>query len=344
MLRIAGGKRSDMLKAKVTIADVAKSAGVSAMTVSRVLNNKGEISPATRERVQAAIDRLGYRPSAIARSLATQRSRTLGLMVPDITNPFFPEIVRGAEDAAWRSGYTMIFCNTVEDLEREAATLQRLEDNRVDGVILCSARLPDEALVPLIKRHSAVVLVNRDVPSELAGTVQIDDGYGTMRAVHHLMASGRRIVGLLAGPPYSHSGKKRLQGFLDAHETIGNVVAKSLIEPCSPDEAGGVQATKALIARHPNLDGLICYNDLVAIGALQACGELGTSVPDDIAIVGCDDIRLASLVTPALSTLRVDKYALGTQAVTLLLEQLEQHKSNQRVTLKPELVIRASAP
>jgi LacI family transcriptional regulator len=333
-----------MPKAKVTIADVAKSAGVSAMTVSRVLNNKGEISPATRERVQAAIDHLGYRPSAIARSLATQRSRTLGLMVPDITNPFFPEIVRGAEDTAWRSGYTVIFCNTVEDLEREAATLQRLEDNRVDGVILCSARLPDEALMPLIKRHQAVVLVNRDAPSELAGTVQIDDGYGTMRAVHHLMAGKRRRLGLLAGPPHSYSGKKRLQGFLDAHEATGNAVDESLIEPCSPDEAGGVRATKTLLTRHPDLDALICYNDLVAIGALQACAELGMTVPDDIAVVGCDDIRLASLVAPALTTLRVDKYALGSQAVTMLLKQLEQHKANQRLTFKPELIIRASAP
>jgi LacI family transcriptional regulator len=329
---------------KITIADVAREAGVSTMTVSRVINSKGEISNTTRERVQQAIDRLGYRPSAIARGLATRRTRTLGLIVPDITNPFFPEIVRGAEDTAWQAGYTVVLCSTVEDPAREEASLHRLEDNRVDGVILCSARLPDDALRPLLKRHPAAVLINRHTTDEIAGTIQIDDAYGTLRAVHHLLAGHRTTIGFLAGPPLSHSGTKRREGYTNALEATGHGVDETLIEPCAPNETGGYEAAKALLERRPEVDGLVCYNDLVAIGALQASTELGRRVPEDIAVVGCDDIRLASLVTPALTTLRIDKYELGAQAMRMLLGRLEHKRAGTEVTIKPELIVRASAP
>lgn len=329
--------------ARVTISDVAKEAGVSTMTVSRVLNGKGELRANTRERVIHAIKKLNYRPSAVARSLATQRTRTIGLMVPDITNPFFPEIVRGAEDAAWHAGYTIVLSNTVEDLEREAANIERLEDNRVDGVILCSARLPDHHLLPLLKRHSSVVLVNRAAPSEVIGTVQVDDAYGAMRAVHHLLASGHTSIGLLVGPKHSCSAQKRWQGYTDMLEATG-LVDPGLIERCSPDEAGGITAAKGLLRRRPEVSALLCYNDLVAIGVLQACAELGLAVPDDLAIVGCDDIRLASLVRPALTTLRVDKRQLGERAVTMLIDLLEGRSQPQTVIIKPELIVRQSAP
>lgn len=329
---------------KVTISDVAKEAGVSTMTVSRVLNGKGELRADTRKRVMRAIEKLNYRPSAIARSLATRRTRTIGLTVPDITNPFFPEIVRGAEEAAWQAGYTIVLSNTVEDLERETAAIERLEDNRVDGVILCSARLPMDRLLPLLKHHSNAVLVNRAAPSEAIGTVQIDDTYGTMRAVHHLLASGHSKIGLLAGPPASQSAAKRLRGFIDAHETTGQQVDTSRIEPCFPNEDGGVRAAKALLERHPRLEALVCYNDLVAVGALQACAELGINVPDDLAIIGCDDIRLASLVRPALTTLRADKRQLGERAVTMLIDMLAGRSQPQTVIIKPELIVRQSAP
>lgn len=330
--------------ARVTIADVAREAGVSTMTVSRVINAKGEISEATRQRVQRAIDRLGYRPSAVARSLTTNRSRTLGLVIPDITNPFFPEIVRGAEDAAWREGYAVMLCNTVEDEAREAQTLERLEDNRVAGVILCSARLPDLALRRLIRRHPAVVTVNRIVPGVSASTVEVDDAYGAMRAVHHLLSRGREVIGLLAGPAASVSGHKRLAGYSAALETSGRQVDADLIVRCAPDEAGGYGAARALLERRPAVGALVGYNDLVAIGALRACAELGLEVPGEVAVIGCDDIRMASLVTPALTTLRVSQRDIGERAVALLLEQLQSQAAPRVVTLKPELVVRDSAP
>ncbi len=329
---------------RVTITDVAREAAVSTMTVSRVVNNKGGISEPTRMRVEHAIKQLGYRPNRLARALSLQASQTLGMVVPDINNPFFSEIVRGAEDEAWERGYSLILGSTVENLEREARTLQLLEEKHVDGVIVCSARLPDKTLFGLLKGHRAALLLNRTAPAPLAGTLQVDDTYGAMRAVHHLLGRGRCAIGMVAGPQHSYSRQHRVAGYKTALETTGNEVTPSRIVSCAPDETGGYEATRMLLTMHPELDGIFCYNDLVAVGSLQACRELGVNVPDDLAVVGCDDIRLASLMTPALTTLRVDKQTLGRRAVTLLLERLVAIPEEMAVIQKPELVVRASAP
>ncbi|WMT57635.1 LacI family DNA-binding transcriptional regulator [Truepera radiovictrix] len=316
------------------------------MTVSRVVNNKGEISPATRARVERAIERLGYRPNRLARALSLQASQTLGMVVPDINNPFFSEIVRGAEDEAWERGYALIISSTVENLEREARTLQLLEDHHVDGVLVCSPRLPDETLFELLKGHRAALVLNRSAPEALAGSLQVDDTHGAMRATHHLLGGGRRNVGMVAGPETSHSRKRRVAGYTTALETTGNEVVPSRIVSCVPDEMGGYEGARALLRAHPELDGLLCHNDLVAVGVLRALRELGVRVPDDVAVVGCDDIRLASLVTPSLTTLRVDKPALGRRAVRLLLERLgaPPEEAPAPEAVKPELVVRESAP
>jgi LacI family transcriptional regulator len=329
---------------RVTISDVAREAEVSAMTVSRVVNNKGGIGDATRARVEGAIERLGYRPNRLARALSLQTSQTLGMVVPDINNPFFSEIIRGAEDEAWERGYSLVLGSTVENLEREARTLQLLEEKHVDGVIVCSPRLPDEQLFGLLKGHRAALLLNRTAPVPLAGMLRVDDAHGAMRAVHHLLGRGRREIGMVAGPERSYSRRHRVAGYTTALETTGHEVTPSRIVACAPDETGGYEAARALLSAQPDIDGLFCYNDLVAVGALQACRELGVTVPGDVAVVGCDDIRLASLVTPALTTLRVDKGALGRRAVALLLERLAGAPGEVSLTLKPELVVRASAP
>ncbi len=315
------------------------------MTVSRVLNDRGEISSETRARVQKAIDELGYRPSAVARSLMTNRTMRLGMMIPDITNPFFPEVVRGVEDTAWEQGYTVTLCNTVEDQDREKAMLRLLEDDRVDGLVLCSARLPDEGLIPLLKRHAAVVLVNRTVPGGVADSVEVDDAHGTMRAMNHLLEKGRRTIGFLMGPATSSSARKRLLGYRSALETRGWEVDADIIRTCFPNEEGGYEIGRSLLQDRPDINALICYNDLVAIGALKACADLGIRIPENVAVVGCDDIRLASLVTPALTTLRVAKYDLGATAARILLNRvLEKGEEENEVLLKPELVLRESAP
>lgn len=328
---------------RVTISDVARRAGVSTMTISRVVNNRGEVHPETRERILQVIEELGYRPSSVARSLITQKSQTIGLLVPDITNPFFPDIVRGAEDVAYREGYTLYVSNIDEKPERERLVMQRFEASMVDGLILCAPRQHANELYPLLQRHPHAVVINREVPLELAGSVVNDDLFGSMRAVHHLLASGRNRIGCLAGPPTSRTGQLRVQGFETALAATGQHLDRTLIETCDPNEHGGHEGLLRLLVRHPDLDGVVAFNDLVALGALQAAQEHQISVPGQLAVIGNDDIRMAALATPPLSTIRIDRYRLGQMAMEMLLEQI-QGSPGRTVTLRPELVVRQSAP
>jgi LacI family transcriptional regulator len=343
---VSGNKRGNVKERahRITIADVAREAGVSRQTVSRVLNDKSEIRASTRESVMHVIERLGYSPSGIARSLATNKTLTVGLVVPDITNPFFPEIARGVEDVARERGYEMFLCNSVEDPEREDHVLRALEDKRVDGTIICSSRLPDERLFPRLRQQRAAVLVNRMAPSELAGTVRVEDAEGTLQAVNHLLDSGRRVIGFLCGPSNSHSARERARGFKTALSAADDDLDETLMRPCTPNPEGGYEVARALLSERPDLDGLVCYNDLVAVGALRACAELGLRVPDDIAVVGCDDIMVASLLSPALTTLRVPKYEIGASAARMLLDRISGLRGENEVLLQPELVVRESAP
>jgi LacI family transcriptional regulator len=341
------GNKKDILRERVdrtTIADVAREAGVSRQTVSRVLNDKEEIRASTRESVMRVIERLGYSPSGVARSLATNRTLTFGLVVPDITNPFFPEIARGVEDVAREHGYEMFLCNSVEDPRREEHVLRALEDKRVDGTIICSSRLPDERLFERLRGQRAAVLVNRLAPPDLAGSVRVEDAEGIAQAVDHLLHSGRRTIGFLCGPPNSHSARERARGFDATLSAADHGPDPGLMRPCPPNPEGGYEAALSLLSERPGIDGLVCYNDLVAVGALKACAELGVNVPDDVAVVGCDDIMLAGLLSPALTTLRVRKYELGASAARMLLDRIRGRRGESEVLLRPELIIRESAP
>jgi LacI family transcriptional regulator len=330
---------------RVTMSDVAREAGVSLMTVSRVVNNKGDVSTATRQHVLATVERLGYRPSSIARGLATKRTRTLGLVIPDIANPFFSDVARGSEHEAHAEGYNVFLCNTEEDPQREESLLHSLEEQRVDGVVLCSSRLDQDRLLEALQRHPAVVLVNLWLDADNVGTVLLDDQSGGRIATEHLLNSGHRAVGFLAGPPMSQSGQNRAGGYraalADAH--LSNHSAWT--RPCAPMVEGGRKVALDLLRAQPELTALFCYNDLVAVGALQACTELGRRVPEDLAIVGFDDIPLAALVTPPLTTCRVPRYELGVNAMRLLLDHINGRAGEcTDILLGPELVVRASAP
>lgn len=330
---------------RVTIAEVAREAGVSLQTVSRAINNKGEISEETRQRVLRVARRLGFRPSHIARGLVTRKTLTVALVVPDIANPFFAEIARGAEDAAHDAGYSLLLGNTIEDPQRETDVLYALEEKCVDGIILCSSRLAAAALADIASRLPALVLVNRHVPSEAVATVRVDDAAGAQSATRHLLVSGRRRIGFLAGPPAAHSGQERARGYRQAIEHLGMAVDPSFSVHCAPFMESGRTAMEALLAAHPDLDAVFCYNDLVAVGALQACTALRRQVPHEVAVIGCDDILLASLVTPPLSTLRVDKREIGSAALHLLLDRIDGCSDKCReVVLEPQLILRASAP
>ncbi len=330
---------------RVTIADVAREAKVSSQTVSRALNNKNEISAETRERVLDVIERLGFRPSTLARGLVTQKTSTLGLVVPDIANPFFSEVVRGTEDAAHEAGYSLLLCNTMEDPTREIEVLRALEAQRVDGIILCSSRLSDEDLHAMMAKLPTVILVNRVLVGGGLRSVCIADEAGAHCAVQHLLDSEHRTIAFLAGPPASHSGLNRTLGYQRALAEAGIPIDPDLSLACDPHLEGGYNAARQLLSCRPEINAFLCYNDLVAVGALQACAAHGRRVPEDIAVVGCDDIQLAGLVTPPLTTLSSDKRALGAEAVRLLLRVVAgSADSCENIVLQPELILRASAP
>ncbi len=332
---------------RVTMADVAREVGVSMMTVSRVINEKGDVSPATRQAVLEAVERLGYRPSSIARSLATRRTGTLGLVVPDVANPFFAEVARGVEQVAYAEGYNVFLCNTDEDPQRELDVLGSLEEKRVDGIVLCSSRLDLGDLQMVMESYPAVALVNRSVNETGRGgaAVLVDDVKGGRLSTRHLLDRGHRAIGFLAGPRGSHSGQRRLAGYAAVFTETGLPRDADWIEIGAPVAEGGRTAALRLLARHPELTALICYNDLVAVGALGACREIGKLVPQDIAVVGFDDIPLAALVTPPLTTCRIPRHELGVRAVESLLSQIRGEPTLTReVLLEPRLVVRASAP
>lgn len=317
------------------------------MTVSRVVNDKGPVSVDTRQRVLDAIQRLGYRPSGIARGLATRHTGTLGLVVPDVANPFFAEVARGVEQVAYAEGYNVFLCNTDEDPDRELDVLGSLEEKRVDGIVLCSSRLDNDDLGMAVASHPSVVLVNRraDGLIQHGAAVLVDDVMGGRLATGHLVSRGHRAIGFLAGPLGSRSGHGRLDGYRAAMAAAGLAVDPGWVLHGTPVAEGGRDAALALLAAHPALSALLCYNDLVAVGALRACADLGRRVPEDVAVVGFDDIPLAALVTPALTTCRIPRHALGVRAVRLLLAQVRgEPLDRQEVVLEPELVIRASAP
>ncbi|MBX3141550.1 MAG: LacI family DNA-binding transcriptional regulator [Trueperaceae bacterium] len=329
----------------VTNADVAAAAGVSTMTVSRVVNGTGRVSEATRQRVRKAIDDLGYQPNQLARSLTQGRTRTIGIVVPDITNPFFPEIVRGAEDAAWAAGYTVALANAVEDQARERAALRNLAGHRVDGVIVCSPRLPDHELTDLLAAHPAAVLVNRKVHGAPAVSLMVDDLLGAHLAVGHLLGRGRTRLALLGGPDRSASAKYRREGFLAAMREAGVGVNEALLTHCEPNEEAGFEAATrwAQAKGGAPFDGIVAYNDLAALGAVRALNAAGLRVPEDVAVVGCDDIRMASAVAPSLTTLRIEKYGLGRLAVEMIFA-LQRGRKPADKTFAPELIVRESAP
>jgi len=330
------------MKSSVTIADVARESGVSMQTVSRVINEKGEVSPETRQRVLLAIEQLGYRPNSLARGLALNKTLALGLIVPDITNPFFPEIVQGAEEVALEHGYTIVLGNTNESAEREMNVLRTFEEHRVDGLILCGSRLSEEQLLPLLVQHNAVVLINRQVTLNNVSMVRVDYAQGTNMAISHLLDQGRQRIGFLAGPSTSHSHHMRLQAFIQTLQEHEIPYDPTSIFLCAPTTQGGYLTAREILPLCPDLDGLLCYNDLVAIGVLQVCAELGIAVPENLAVIGYDDIQSAHLVTPALTTVGISKPLLGAKATELLLRRLAGDQQGVDLALPSQLIVRAS--
>lgn len=343
-------KRSPRRKKRVTIREVAQHAGVSAKTVSNVLNDWPYVSDETRQRVQASIEALGYRQSILAASLRTGRTKTIGMVIPDITNPFFGQVVRGCEDVLYRAGYSILLCNTNEDTVKEQAYLDMLASRGVDGLLLFGAHCSSEELAAAA---GEIPIVAEDSPANGHDTtvIDIDNVAGAALAVGHLLALGHTRIAHLGGPRDRSAANGRHEGYRQALEraqkATGAGYDPALVIRCTPTMRGGYHAALHLL---PNAapTALFCYNDLMAVGAMAACRRLGLRIPEDVAIVGFDDIAIASLVTPMLTTVRVQQYEMGRLAGELLLRRLagqtapHSEDASSRVTYPVELVVRAS--
>ncbi len=305
-----------------TIADVARRAAVSTATVSRVLAGLGGARPATRQRVEGAARDLGYRPSAIARSLKLRTTRTLGLVITDIENPFFPHLVRAVEDAAHERGYAVVLCNAADDPERETFYLDLLVERRMDGVIIASNRLGGRHRPWLLDPPLPVVMVN--ATSGLGPpSVKSDDHGGGALAAAHLLGLGHRRLGVLTPGRRYPDAAPRLAGVKAAvrARTAGVSLA---VAPGQPTIAGGATAMAELLQVEGGVTGVIAYNDLMAIGAMRAIRQAGCAIPDDISVVGFDDIDLALWTDPALTTVAQSMAELGRLAVERLTSGLDR--------------------
>jgi len=332
-------------RATVSIRDVAAAAGVSVATVSRVLSPASPDIPmrqATRERVVRAIDELGYRPNDLARALLQQRTSTIGLVLPDISNPYYPPLVRGVEDAASAHGYRVVLCNTDGDPEKIAAYLDILVKARVDGIVVAGGGLPQLPGPPLVFEtyRTKLVMVGRH---RLAHpSVQIDNVAATRAATAYVVGLGHRGIAFLGGPASSSTARDRLLGYREARRDAGLPEAgPDTVRTGGFDERGGYHAARSLLGGEPPT-ALVCVNDRTALGAYAALADAGLSIPADVSVVGFDNVPMASFVRPTLTTVAVPTYEIGQAALRLLRDALDGTATTEPVLLPTRLVVRTS--
>ena len=330
-------------RARVTIAEVASLAGVSPTTVSHVLSGKRLVGEATKGTVQEAIRKLGYRPNAIARSLRTNRSKMVAAMVPDITNPFFAVLTRGLADAVDGAGYGTYVCNTDGNTEREVAFTEDVLDRGVDGIVMASVDVSMRVSAGPAALGTPIVCVGGMVDHPQVDLVAVDEGVGSYAATRHLLQQGRRRIAMIQGP--AESGSARDEGYRRALAEAGIECDRSLMVRGDWTRPGGRLAMQQLLDAAERPDAVFCANDLTAIGALDTMREAGMTIPRDVAVVGFDDVDAATIVSPALTTIRNPAYETGMAAGELLLGRMLGHYNDvgRTVILPCPLVQRQSA-
>jgi LacI family transcriptional regulator len=331
-------RRSPRLK------DVAEAAGVHISTASRALNERTSalLNPATLERVRETADGLGYRVNGMARALKTRRSMSIGMVVPDITNPFFPPVVRGAEDVLDRLGYSLLLSSSDNDLGKARRQTAAMLEGQADGLLLAMARRDDPLVAELRAGGTPLVLVNRTIDRGGVSAVIPDDFHGATEAVEHLYALGHRRLAFVGGPLSTSNGARRRASFDETVQRLGLPEVASL-EASAFDEQAGYAAAQTLLAEHPRITGVVAGNDLIAVGIIVAAAERGRNCPRDISVVGFNDMLLAGRLQPPLTTIRIPQYDVGTRAAELLMALVaEPGRSPETVLISGELVVRGS--
>ncbi len=326
-----------------TIRDVAQHAGVSIATVSHVINNTRPVSAELRERVQAAMQALGYQRNTVARALRSKQSLAIGVIVPDSTNPFFAEVTRGIEDISEKNDYSVILCDSRADLTREAMHTQNLLMKQVDGIIYVASGGGEEHIQRVIDLGVPVVLVERD-PRDLAvDAVLISNREGARLAVEHLLGLGHRRIACITGPQRRTPRTDRLQGFRDTLAAAGVSIPPAFIQEGNFSCDEGYQRALALLRQPEPPTAIFAFNDLMAMGVLRAAEELGLRVPADLSVIGFDGVYLMAYSVPPLTTIRLPIHAMGQEAMHMLLNRIDNRDAPlNHKTLPIDLIVRAS--
>lgn len=327
----------------MNIKEVAKRARVSTATVSRTLNESSRVSARTADRVRKAIAELNYYPNTHARTLVSGRSRMLGLIISDITNPFFPELVKSFEDQATQRGLEVIIGNTDYNPKRMADCIRRMLERKVDGVAIMTSETDPELLAELTRRKIPTVLLDTEKTGPASATIKIDYAQGIYEAVEHLFSLSHRRIAFISGPLNLQSARIRQTAFLSGLKAHGITPDEEMIEKGDHRIEGGATAMRTLLARSNRPTAVITSNDLTAIGALGAAYEMGLRIPDDISVVGFDDIGFAHLTQPPLTTVRLSRTELAITVFAALEKLLRKDASQEPAyTIATHLVVRGS--
>jgi LacI family repressor for deo operon, udp, cdd, tsx, nupC, and nupG len=326
------------------LADIARKTGLSIATVSRALMGSSRVAEPTRRRVEAAAELLGYMPNQLARSLRTQRTYLIVVMVPDIGNTFFSYVLAGIEEEAQRRGYSVLIGNVAGDPRRAKSYGDRLLAGAADGTILINGKLPEENWAARMEAMSLpVVALCERIEGKNLSTVAIDDRGSARSVTEHLIATGHRRIGHIGGPPGNVLSRDRLAGYRDALEAAGITFDPDFVTDGDFTIGGGVKGYRQLLSRNPQLTALFCANDETAMGAINCARDGGKRIPEDMAVAGFDGLEFGAAFFPPLTTVVQPRVELGTNAMRLLHEQIENPRCERRtVILKAEPVIRAS--
>lgn len=330
----------------VTIREVATRAGVSPMTVSRVINESPRVSPDTRRRVEAAISDLGYVPNRLARGLIRRKTGTLGLIVPDVANPFFTLVVRGVEDVAWRAGFHVILCNTQADLDRERGYIEDMLAFQVEGLLIAPVGDKSRPHLRVLTRNNVpFVLVDRSIAGFEGDLVQGDSVAGARRLVEHLIGLGHRRIAMITEPTDVSTSRDRLQGYREALEGAGVEVRSELVAETSAVETrGAYEATIRLLALPERPTAIFAVNNVAAVGVAEAARAQGLEIPRDLALVCFDDIEHVARLYPFLTVMAQPAETFGTIATQLLLDRIAGRVGERRriVVLPADFTVRKS--
>jgi LacI family transcriptional regulator len=326
----------------VTIKDIAKKANVSIATVSRVINKKANgIRIETQQRVLDIVKEYNYQPSGVARSMITKKTSTIGLIIPDIRNPFFPELVRGVEDFSKRNNYNVFLCNTDGDIDREIEYLNLMKEKNVDGIVYTYAYggLDDQFKKNLHNKIPIVLLDRRKDDHQFSG-VYIDDEKAGYMATKHLIDLSHERIGCITGPEHIRNSMDRLKGYKNALKESGLITQQAFIKSGNYQMEGGYKAAKHLL-RENKVTAIFAFNDLMAFGVYQAANEFGLKIPDDLSVVGFDNIKYNRLLHPKLTTIGQSTYRMGELGTELLLNQINQGEGYQTnsIYLEPNLIV-----